>query len=154
MKKLFILLLLLLPLYVSPASAQNQNINSIYLHLTSKVVCSTKADKCWPVATGNKTHPTPLGGPFFVLTKYTHGFTWQNPFTKQIFEKNSHPLGPIWIGILTTTQGIHIGFHQTPTPSISLSQQESLGGCVRMSPSDILEFSSFVTYFDPIYILP
>lgn len=129
------------------------NLNEIHLNLTKKEVCSNKANKCWPVALGRNNNKTPnIKGPHYVLTHHKNGFVWQNPFTKQVFSKNAHNLGNIWIGILTTKEGIAIGFHQTPTPNIPLSQQESLGGCVRMMPKDIKEFSSYVHYLDLIYI--
>lgn len=41
--------------------------------------------------------------------------------------------------------------HETPTPNIPLSQQESKGGCIRMNASDIEEFSANVQYLDKIY---
>ncbi len=134
--------------------AHSSNANEIYLKLLSKEVCSNRANKCWPVALGRASNKTPnIYGPHYVYRHYKEGFTWQNPFTKQIFKKGSHNLGNIWIGILTTNKNIEIGFHQTPSPNIPLNKQESLGGCVRMMPKDIKEFSSYVNYLDKIYII-
>jgi hypothetical protein len=126
----------------------------IYLNLLSKEVCSVRANKCWPVALGRSQNKTPnIEGPHYVLTHYKKGFDWINPFTRQFYKKGTHNLGDIWIGILTTKEGIAIGFHTTPTPNIPLGQQESLGGCVRMNLKDILEFSNNVHYLDEIYIV-
>lgn len=130
------------------------NKNHIYLNLSKKAVCSNRVSKCWPVALGNKANPTPyVKGPHYVTIKKTKGFIWQNPFTKQIFPAGTHNLGNIWIGIVKQSNGIEVGFHTTPTPNIPLNEQSSLGGCVRMTAKDILEFSNNVNYLDEIYIV-
>lgn len=149
-----IIVLLICGGYANKVGAElNNKENEIHLNLTTKQVCSNRANKCWPVAIGNKTNPTPYRTePYYILTHYKNGFDWQNPFTKQIYSKGTHNLGNIWIGITNLPNGISIGFHTTPTPSIPLNKQESLGGCVRMNPKDILEFSNNVEYLDKIYV--
>lgn len=152
--KLIVFLLLIFHLTTLKTLSVEDKSNEIYLKLVSKEVCSNRANKCWPVATGRKENRTPnIYGPHFVLSKHTNGFNWQNPFTKKIYKKGTHNLGNIWIGILTTKDNIAIGFHKTPTPNIPLSNQESLGGCLRMTEKDIIEFSSYVNLLDEIYIL-
>jgi lipoprotein-anchoring transpeptidase ErfK/SrfK len=152
--RFIILIILLLHITTLRVLSEEDKTNHIYLKLLSKEVCSNRANKCWPVALGRASNKTPnIYGPHYVLRHYKNGFTWQNPFTKQIFTKQKHNLGNIWIGILSTEKGTEIGFHTTPTPNIPLSKQESLGGCVRMKSKDIKEFSSFVNYLDKIYIL-
>lgn len=158
MKRLFqlslIIFCLLTPAFNVGANEESKDATNIYLKLLSKEVCSNRANKCWPVALGRASNKTPnIKGPHYVLTHYTNGFNWKNPFTGVVYKKGQHNLGNIWIQILTTDKGIAIGFHETPTPNIPLSQQESLGGCVRMTDKDIKEFSSYVNYLDKIYIL-
>jgi lipoprotein-anchoring transpeptidase ErfK/SrfK len=147
---LFLIIALILPIKIT---AEEDTSNNIYLYLTEKKVCSNRANKCWPVAIGRTQNKTPnLPGPHYVLTKYTNGFIWKNPFTGQVFPKGKHNLGNIWIHILTTKEGIDIGFHQTPEPNIPLNKQESLGGCVRMHEKDIEEFVKTIHYLDEIHI--
>lgn len=153
MKRLLMLVFVILAWAPKVHANETKNLTHIYLNLTNKTVCSNRANKCWPVALGNKSHPTPnIKGPHYILTKYTNGFNWKNPFTGQVYERGTHNLGNIWIGILTTEKGIAVGFHTTPTPNIPLNKQESKGGCVRMMPKDIQEFATYVNYLDAVFI--
>lgn len=153
MLKKLIVALILFNTNILSVWASDLKEDEIHLNLSKKEVCSNRANKCWSVALGRNSNKTPnIKGPHYVLTHYKNGFVWQNPFTKKIYGKGQHNLGDIWISILTTKENIVVGFHQTPTPNIPLNQQESLGGCVRLMPKDMVEFSSYVNYLDKIYI--
>jgi len=151
MKYIKLSLITLLIVLLSHTPAFSNDDNHIYLNFTRKEVCSDRARKCWPVALGNSSNPTPfIEGPTYVLDIRRNGFTWSNPFTGKVYRPGTHNLGNIWVQY-TQVDGIHIGFHQTPYPSIPLSQQQSRGGCIRMSSTDIKEFASYVRYLDEIY---
>jgi lipoprotein-anchoring transpeptidase ErfK/SrfK len=153
MLKLFTGSLLFIIIFSAKVEAVEDTSNHIYLNLKKKEVCSNRANKCWPVALGRSSHPTPnIEGPTFITTIHRNGFNWSDPFSGKYFKKGTHNLGNIWIGF-TNVGPINIGFHQTPTPNIALSNQESLGGCIRMYPKDIKEFSSYVNYLDEVYTI-
>lgn len=105
------LLFLLLIVNNNVANAINvtNDVDHIYLNFTRKEVCSNRARKCWPVAFGDKSHPTPfIEGPTSVITHYKNGFTWVNPFTNVVYKAGEHNLGKIWIQY-TNLKGIDIG---------------------------------------------
>jgi lipoprotein-anchoring transpeptidase ErfK/SrfK len=150
---IFILAVLSIFIPIKVRAEVQKDTNHIYLNFVRKEVCSNRAKKCWPVAFGDKYHPTPIiEGPTFILNHYKNGFTWRNPFTGVVYKPGTHNLGNIWIQY-TKVNGIDIGFHTTPYPLIPLSQQESKGGCIRMNAKDIKEFSDNIEYLDEIYAI-
>ena len=143
--------LLIVMLSQTSVSSITNDEDHIYLNFVRKEVCSNRARKCWPVAFGNKLNPTPfIEGPTYVLTHYRNGFSWRNPFTGQVYKAGTHNLGNIWIEY-SKVGSIQIGFHETPYKNIPITQQESKGGCIRMTAIDIKEFSANVKYLDKIY---
>lgn len=101
--------LIVLLSHTSPVLGVQPDENHIYLNFTRKEVCSNRARKCWPVALGNSTNPTPfIEGPTYVLGIRRNGFDWRNPFTGRLFKAGTHNLGSIWIQY-TRVNGIDIG---------------------------------------------
>ena len=157
MKKIFLLLLLLLP--SKAINAETKESKRVNIYYDQNMVCIQRTNKCWAFAKGKSSHPTPTWEESrYLITHITNGFRWQNPLTGQVFNKGTHNLGDIWIEFyrdedpLSKTYGWTFGFHQSPYLNIPLSQQESYG-CLRMTPKDIKEFSSELKYFDEFYII-
>ena len=151
-RKLGLIIFLSLVFY-SPSVNSTGDEDKIFLNLRSKTVCSGRLDKCFPVAIGKPSHPTPTNvGPYYITDIRLNGFDWQNPFTGRIYKAGTHNLGNIWITFhQDTVTGNVYGFHKTPEPGKALSAQQS-HGCVRMNYTGIKTFGNSVKFWDQVYI--
>jgi L,D-transpeptidase ErfK/SrfK len=92
----------------------------------------TRLVRVFPVGTGRRTNPTPLGR-FTIVTKkrnpwwYPPSGAWANDL-EPIPPGPGNPLGRRWMGLSTSA----VGIHGTPDPaSVGYSRSH---GCIRMFP--------------------
>jgi lipoprotein-anchoring transpeptidase ErfK/SrfK len=119
--------------------------NRLYLY------SGMRANRLFPVATGQSVYPTPLGN-FQIVVK------WRNPWwyppnspwaqgEKPIPPGPSNPLGTRWMGISAPGVGIH-GTNNDASIGYSVSH-----GCIRMHVSDAEWLFNHVNIGTPVFIV-
>jgi lipoprotein-anchoring transpeptidase ErfK/SrfK len=118
-------------------------IETITISLLSFQLCaeSPKAKRCYPVAVGKTSYPTPTGE--FKVNRLIECPTFQNFKTNKRIKgcTSSNPLGKYFISF-KESNGLSWGIHGTNSPS-SIGKAIS-HGCIRMFNSDINQIFPYV----------
>ncbi len=136
-----------------PVHSEHDN-NKIFLKLNERQLCSGRLNKCFPMAIGSSTYPSPnIPGPHLILDIRRNGFNWIHPTNNKLYKAGTHNLGNYWVTIYhDSSNGWTYGVHTTPQPNTNITTQSSMG-CFRLRVKDMEEFINSVRMFDVAYII-